>query len=311
MHRTMQNKARVLMTLLLALAATSADAQPATNEGLVRVTEPWLLESWGFSPDAGNVFATPEALARLAMTPAEVAATQRAALERAAGPQPAAASSSFGTAVGRTTIDQASFRPVRSATDHQEAANETRVCLAGFPVFKGVFEGLPHGARLTAFQFWTFDLSVETISGAVFRSCPEDFGGPTTTLLGVYSSFGTGGFDTGVDFPSTTADDIDGRCTYSVRFQLDDSGTLCSEGEDLGIVAAQARWIREVSPAPVTATFDDVPTSHPFFQEIEALAAAGITDGVCDDPDKFCPGEVLTRAQIAALLARALGLHWP
>lgn len=70
-------------------------------------------------------------------------------------------------------------------------------------------------------------------------------------------------------------------------------------------------WRREMSPPPATPTFDDVPTNHPFYQQIEALAAAGISDGVCGDPNKFCPDGVLTRAQIAALLAEALGLHWP
>ena len=35
-----------------------------------------------------------------------------------------------------------------------------------------------------------------------------------------------------------------------------------------------------MSPAPATATFpNDVPTSHPFFQYIEALSASGITAG--------------------------------
>lgn len=60
-----------------------------------------------------------------------------------------------------------------------------------------------------------------------------------------------------------------------------------------------------MSPAPETATFGDVPTSHLFFRQIEALAASGITGG-CD----FCPGAPLTRGQMAAFMAKALGLHW-
>jgi len=69
-------------------------------------------------------------------------------------------------------------------------------------------------------------------------------------------------------------------------------------------------WKRSVSPAPSVATFNDVPTSHPFFQFIEALAASGITAG-CGDGTDFCPNAPLTRAQMAAFLAKALGLHWP
>ncbi len=66
---------------------------------------------------------------------------------------------------------------------------------------------------------------------------------------------------------------------------------------------------RVVSPAPATATFNDVPTSDPFFQFIEALAASGITAG-CGNGN-FCPNAPLTRGQMAVFLAKALGLHWP
>ncbi len=65
----------------------------------------------------------------------------------------------------------------------------------------------------------------------------------------------------------------------------------------------------QVSPAPVVATFGDVPTGHPFFQFIEALAASGITAG-CGGGN-FCPDAPLTRGQMAVFLAKALGLHWP
>jgi S-layer family protein len=65
----------------------------------------------------------------------------------------------------------------------------------------------------------------------------------------------------------------------------------------------------QVSPAPPTATFNDVPTSHPLFQFIEALAASGITAG-CGDGN-YCPDDPLTRGQVAVFLAKALGLNWP
>jgi hypothetical protein len=65
----------------------------------------------------------------------------------------------------------------------------------------------------------------------------------------------------------------------------------------------------QVSPPPLTATFTDVPTSHQFFQHVEALTAAGITVG-CGE-GLYCPDEPATRGQVAALLAIALGLHFP
>lgn len=54
-----------------------------------------------------------------------------------------------------------------------------------------------------------------------------------------------------------------------------------------------------------TATFTDVPAENPFSKDIAALADAGITRG-CNPPDntKFCPGNDVTREQMAAFLKR-------
>jgi hypothetical protein len=66
----------------------------------------------------------------------------------------------------------------------------------------------------------------------------------------------------------------------------------------------------QLSPAPAVATFDDVPTSHPFFLFIEALVAAGITNGCSASPPLYCPEHPLTREQAAAFFGRALGLQF-
>jgi hypothetical protein len=68
-------------------------------------------------------------------------------------------------------------------------------------------------------------------------------------------------------------------------------------------------WRRVVSDPPATPTFGDVPTSHLFFQFIEALAKSGITGGC--GAGNYCPEAPLTRGQMAVFLAKALGLHWP
>lgn len=68
-------------------------------------------------------------------------------------------------------------------------------------------------------------------------------------------------------------------------------------------------WRRVVSDAPATPTFADVPSSHPFYQFIEALAASKVTGG-CGGGN-FCPDKPLTRGQMAVFLSKALGLHWP
>ncbi len=67
-------------------------------------------------------------------------------------------------------------------------------------------------------------------------------------------------------------------------------------------------WWRQISPAPATATFNDVPTGHWAFQHIEAVASSGITSGC--SASAYCPDQPITRAQMAVFLAKALGLHW-
>jgi hypothetical protein len=68
-------------------------------------------------------------------------------------------------------------------------------------------------------------------------------------------------------------------------------------------------WNRQVTPAPASATFADVPTTHPFFRFVEALAASGITAGCA--PSTYCVDAPITRGEMAVFLAVALGLHFP
>jgi hypothetical protein len=78
---------------------------------------------------------------------------------------------------------------------------------------------------------------------------------------------------------------------------------------NLAFSRGRAGWFRQVSPAPMAATFTDVPTTHPFFRFVEALFASGITAG-CGSGN-FCPNDPVTRGQMAVFLAAALGLHFP
>jgi hypothetical protein len=75
-----------------------------------------------------------------------------------------------------------------------------------------------------------------------------------------------------------------------------------------GLAGAVVGWKYQVSPAPGTATFPDVPTSDPAFQYVEALVASGVTAG-CGGGN-YCPDNPLTRRQMAVFLSKALGLYW-
>jgi hypothetical protein len=62
------------------------------------------------------------------------------------------------------------------------------------------------------------------------------------------------------------------------------------------------------SPAftpPGTPSFTDVPASHPFYDEIEWLAASGVTGGFADGG--FLPSAAVTRQSMAAFLYRYAG----
>jgi hypothetical protein len=75
------------------------------------------------------------------------------------------------------------------------------------------------------------------------------------------------------------------------------------------ISGAYVGYKLQVSPAPATATFLDVPTNHPYFRFVEARAGAGIAGG-CGG-GTYCVGSPITRGEMALFLAAALGLHFP
>lgn len=85
--------------------------------------------------------------------------------------------------------------------------------------------------------------------------------------------------------------------------------TLTTFDASLSLRAVRIYYRLQVSPGPAVATFADVPTTSPLFKFVEALVSAGVTAG-CGNGN-FCPGDPVTRGQIAVFLASALGLHFP
>lgn len=77
-----------------------------------------------------------------------------------------------------------------------------------------------------------------------------------------------------------------------------------SRGEMAAFIARSLGWEKEGSDS-----FHDDDASV-FEDDIEALAAAGVTEG-CNPPkrDRFCPDRKVTRAEMATFLGRALGLE--
>jgi hypothetical protein len=156
--------------------------------------------------------------------------------------------------------------------------------------------------------------------GIGIKAC--DFSGTGQLTVSLYSesiiSYGIdeeyhGGISTGTAYnsgcyfftnylsPYITVDNI--NRTYAVQLYGSESSS------NLRFLSVHLFYYLQVSPAPSTNTFSDVLPTHQFFQYIEALAASGITVGY--DDGTFRPNNYVTRAQMAAFLSKALGLHWP
>ena len=184
----------------------------------------------------------------------------------------------------------------------------SRYCLGTSP-FLCIFEAavmLPSGASVTGIELEACDTSTakDGVRASFHRTGPRE-GNPTELAVAT-----TGSRDApGCEFffrALSSPESIDNFAnTYRVRVLVIGVDT------NARFQAVRLFYNLRVSPAPATANFDDVPSSHPFFQFIEALRASGITTGCSTTPALFCPDDPVTRGQMAVFFSRALGLHWP
>jgi hypothetical protein len=155
---------------------------------------------------------------------------------------------------------------------------------------------LPNGAFIEGIDAFFNDNSA-TSSGRVFLT--RFFGTNSFEDIASGTTAGNPGFTTlTIDINRT----VDNTNLYVVYLDLPIDAALSSKG-------VRVRYHLQVSPAPATATFPiDVPTTHPFFRFVEALAASGLTGGC--GTGQFCPDQPVTRGQMAVFLSTALGLNW-
>jgi len=165
---------------------------------------------------------------------------------------------------------------------------------------------LPSGSLLEAVEFRFCDSSPSRIFQSFLSINDKDgtLTQPPLVSSTMAESFGcinrTFTFETPVPIDNANQ-------AYALEVNLGGTGTP----GDSTILLCQARvyYRLQVSQAPETATFpNDVPTDHPFFQYVEALAAAGITAGT--GPGTYGVDQPLTRGQMAVFLSLALGLHF-
>ena len=246
-----------------------------------------------------------------------------ASVSSVAGQASTTFASGFGTDdLQVVTLNHYAFRPSNSAQTY-----EASCCGGDFYVhptggsavfYAPLHAGLiPNGALLERVDFFVRDSTASSdIRGYLCRTWLEMDGsdrGSECAVSGATS--GTPG-DTVIpiepDLPVLYETDADGDGdTDSVSYVLvAQFGTQLPDYTiNLRLRAVRMLYRRRVSPPPSTPTFSDVPTSHPFFEFVEALAASGITAGC--GTGIYCPDAPLTRGQMAVFLAKALGLHWP
>jgi hypothetical protein len=279
---------RLRLTVLLFCLACCLGSAARADDGDMLITDPVLLRRLGFPPDARNVYLAKGAVLDQKSSPAQ--------------PE------EFGTADSGWTTVLGMQHHTRSNDDEYDVDSDgsIRFISGGQGWFEAQLQ-MPSGALFQQVTWFGRDQSNHLVSGTVARVCQTGFpavGPPVVTFLGgAVGSADDPSFTFVVSVPpGETVHNF--SCAYVAK-------TLFSNaGMDLALNKVRAQWRRQVSAAPLTATFpNDVPTTHPFFRFIEALAASGITAGC--GPGSFCPSAAITRGEMAVFLSVALGLHSP
>ena len=161
---------------------------------------------------------------------------------------------------------------------------------------------LPQGAQILAIELESCDTSTNQGNRVFLYRVPVGGGAIELASIdtGNVAAPGCGTMAVDLASPETVENNTNRYSTFSFTGNLDSTTTLG---------AVRIFYKLQVSPAPATATFNDVPTSDPAFQFIEALVASGVTAG-CGSGN-YCPDAPLTRRQMAVFMSKALGLHWP
>jgi hypothetical protein len=229
-------------------------------------------------------------LARIACVAAAMAIGTRAAAQEPTTP-------AFGdSSLGVEVVDAWDMDPVDSTGEIGSIFNGNRYITNG--AFLGVAH-MPQGAEIVSIELDGCD--TDTMGGIAANLRQADASGGATVaevVTQVAATPGCGRFSAIPAAPQTVNN-------VAYRYIV----TVSGGNVQTTIGAVRVYYRRTVIKAPVTPTFNDVPTTDPAYQFIEALVASGATAG-CGGGN-YCPDAPLTRRQMAVFLAKLLGLHWP
>ena len=209
----------------------------------------------------------------------------------------------YGTFESVMQLSSAAFHPADPGTEVQESEGYVHAVPGGGRLFAPL--NLPTGAAAGYLVLCYKDTDAASglthdVSADLFEFTGSS--SPSSSLIATVTSTSNGVFSPGcssVGIPP--GHQISNLNQYMVYVHNTDT--------DKSFKGVWVVYRLQMSPAPATATFGDVPTTHLYFRAIEALHTSGITGG-CGE-GLFCPSGYVTRGEMAALLARALGLGWP
>ncbi len=242
--------------------------------------------------------------------PSIAAAQVLAIAPSSASTRPSAAPKTYGTtATSYVDAPEWEFSPVNTATHYDDvganSGNALRYATSGSNAFFAPLH-LPSGAVLQSVELDACD-SNEGDSHVIGVAVHCDH------ITGLCAAIGDQIMSTSAAINPCKSYELD---VSGVGYVVDNTAdrllleVVTQGGDDTTSFAGmRVGYKLQVSPAPGTADFGDVPTSHPFFQYVEALAKSGITGG-CGNGN-YCPDTPVTRGQMAVFLAKALGLQWP
>ena len=212
----------------------------------------------------------------------EIAAAQATLMNPASLPRVApGAPVTYGTSqTSLVTVSELEFAPGDSVTTYGDVAvggmNLQRYETSGDTGFIAAVH-LPGGALLKSIEFDLCDSSViDAHWQAAVVSCAK-LDGLCATLGTIMLSVSNSGGNSCAAYTQ----DLSGL-NYVVDNTSNRIALLTLPGaSDVtnSLVGAVIGYQLQVSPAPATADFGDVPTTHPFFQFVEALFHSGITAG--------------------------------
>jgi hypothetical protein len=221
---------------------------------------------------------------------------------------------SFGTLDQSTVVGAAAFT---GETQPGSLLDDGYLHIAGGPYRFVATLALPDGAQITQLCLYATNFKPGATLQLELQAVKLAPGGLSPGVVAIPGTQMTADGSSGADFVCSSSiaytfhddADVDGDGTPEhVGHRLAATFSPDSDGS-LGLGGVRVVWHRQISPAPGSPTFGDVPPDSIFFQHVEALAASTITGG-CGNSD-YCPNAPLTRGQMAVFLSKALGLHWP